>query len=193
MAARRSDEPKVPALLSDRETQEIAKSIWQLTEEVLELLRSRSTRAVSQEKKPQDLWLDELTETQSRMVVAVRQLCEDFPEGIGLKRLAEVTGVTSAAASVVVETLVRKRMLRRSRSKTDRRMIHIRLSPVTSHLFDISDSTLIDSFAAIKESLGGESLGEWRATLVTVTEALRSIVDGRAPSAVQTEGSAEQC
>lgn len=46
------------------DTDSIAKSIWQLTENMLELLRSRSTSAIHRQKRPDLLWLDDLTETQ---------------------------------------------------------------------------------------------------------------------------------
>ena len=135
---------------------EISKSIA-LTEDVLELLRSRARSAVHERMRPDLLWLDDLTETQGNTVIAVRQLCEESPEGVTLKKLAETMGVTPAAASVMVDLLVKKKMLKRTRSKSDRRAILIRLTPDTSNLFEISDQNLLETFMSLEDSLGPEN------------------------------------
>ena len=123
--------------------EQVSRSIWQLTEHVLELLRADSRHAVHADKRADLLWLDDLTETQSNTVIAVRQLCDVSPEGVTLKKLAETLGVTPAGASVMVDLLVKKKMLKRSKSKSDRRAILIRLTPDTANLFAISEQTLL--------------------------------------------------
>jgi DNA-binding MarR family transcriptional regulator len=154
----------------------MSKSIWQLTEEVLELLRSRSRSAVHSQKRPELLWLDDLTETQTNTVIAVRQLCETSPEGVTLKKLAETLGVTAAAASVMVDLLVKKKMLKRTKSKNDRRAVLIRLTPDTSHLFEISEQSLQETLASLQHSLGPEFLGDWQKILLTASAALHDAV-----------------
>lgn len=154
----------------------VAKSIWQLTEDVLELLRSRSTRAVHQQKKPDLLWLDDLTETQGNMVITVRRLCDVRPEGVTLRTLAETVGVTPAAASVMVDLLVKKKVLKRSKSKSDRRAILIRLTPDTAALFDISERTLRETFHILEAKLGREALLDWQGMLLRVASTLRELV-----------------
>ena len=64
-------------------------SILQLTEDVLELLRSRSSSAVHAQKTPELLWLDDLTVTQMNTVIVIKHLCDEYPEGVTLKKLAE--------------------------------------------------------------------------------------------------------
>jgi DNA-binding MarR family transcriptional regulator len=154
----------------------ISKSIWQLTEDVLELLRSRARSAVHKGMRPDLLWLDDLTETQGNTVIAIRQLCEESPEGVTLKKLAETMGVTAAAASVMVDLLVKKKMLKRTRSKSDRRAVVIRLTPETAGLFEISEQNLLQTFMSLQESLGPETLLDWQRILVTATAALRQVV-----------------
>ena len=151
----------------------ISRSIWQLTEDVLELLRSRSRTAVHKQKRTDLLWLDDLTETQSNTVIAIRQLCDESPEGVTLKKLAETMGVTPAAASVMVDLLVKKKMLKRTRSKNDRRAVLIRLTPDTSSHFDISEESLRQSVMILQESLGPEILCDWQRILVTAKATLR--------------------
>ncbi len=165
----------------------LSKSIWQLTEDVLELLRSQSRYAVHSQKKPDLLWLDDLTETQSNTVIAIRQLCEESPEGITLKKLAETMGVTPAAASVMVDLLVKKKMLKRTKSKSDRRAVLIRLMPETADLFEISERTLLETFLGLQESLGASLLLDWQRTLLTATAALREVVAKRAQADEEQE------
>jgi DNA-binding MarR family transcriptional regulator len=156
-----------------------SRTIWQLTEDVLELLRSRSRSAVHKQKRPDLLWLDELTETQANTVIAIRQLCEESPEGVTLKKLAETMGVTPAAASVMVDLLVKKKMLKRTKSKNDRRAILIRLTPETSGLFEISEQTLLETFQSLQDTLGPEFVSDWQRILVTASVALQQVVGGK--------------
>lgn len=177
-----------PDLVAQPAMEAISKSIWQLTEEVLELLRSRSRSAVHKQKRPDLLWLDELTETQGNTVIAIRQLCEESPEGITLKKLAETMGVTAAAASVMVDLLVKKKMLKRTKSKSDRRAVLIRLTPDTASLFDISEQNLMQIFMGLQDTLGPESLLDWQRILMTARAALRQVVGG---SALETDAEAQ--
>jgi DNA-binding MarR family transcriptional regulator len=168
----------------------ISKSIWQLTEDVLELLRSRSRSAVHKQGRPDLLWLDDLTETQGNTVIATRQLCEESPGGVTLKKLAETMGVTPAAASVMVDLLVKKKMLKRTKSKSDRRAVLIRLTPDTAGLFDISERNLLGTFVSLQDSLGSEFLRDWQRILVTATAALRQAVGGKTPTESEPSESA---
>jgi DNA-binding MarR family transcriptional regulator len=168
----------------------ISKSIWQLTEDVLELFRSRSRNAVHKYKRPELLWLDDLTETQSNTVIAVRQLCDETPEGIPLKKLAETMAVTPAAASVMVDLLVKKKMLKRTKSKSDRRAVLIRLTPDTAELFDVSEQTLLQTFTTLQNALGQQTMVDWQRILVAATTALRSAAGGKVTSASEAPESA---
>jgi DNA-binding MarR family transcriptional regulator len=153
--------------------EEVGESIVQLTEEVLELLRSQATHAVRRRKKRNELWLDDLTETQANTVIAIKHLSEENPQGTTLKRLAETIGVTPAAASVMVDLLLGKRMLERTRSEADRRAVVIRLTPETARLFKTSDQSLHKSFEGLAETLGPHVLREWQQILLTATDALK--------------------
>ncbi|MBN1321371.1 MAG: MarR family transcriptional regulator [Thermoleophilia bacterium] len=161
---------------------QISESIWRLTEEVLELLRTRATGEVQKQKKPDVLWVDDVTRAQGNTVIAIRQLCEATPEGVTLKKLAEAIEVTPAAASVMVELLVKKKMLKRTRSKSDRRSILIRLAPETSQLFEISEQTLGDSVMSLADALGPDLLRQWQKILATAAVALRQVVGTHAPA-----------
>jgi DNA-binding MarR family transcriptional regulator len=128
--------------------------------------------------RPGLLWLDDLTETQGNTVIAIRQLCEESPEGVTLKKLAETMGVTAAAASVMVDLLAKKKMLKRTRSKSDRRAVVIRLTTDTAGLFEISEQNLLQTFMSLEDSLGPEILLDWQRILMTATAALRQVVGG---------------
>ena len=153
--------------------EEVSESIVQLTEEVLELLRSQATHAVRRRKKRTELWLDDLTETQSNTVIAVKHLSEQSALGTTLKKLAETIGVTPAAASVMVDLLVSKRMLERTRSEADRRAVVIRLTPETARLFKTSDQSLRKSFEGLADTLGAQTLYDWQQILATAATALK--------------------
>ncbi len=156
--------------------EELSVSIWHLTEEILELLRTQASTEVQRQKRPDVLWIDDVTRTQANTVIAVKNLCEKQPEGVTLKKLSETIGVTPAAASVMVELLVKKRMLRRTRSKNDRRAILIRLHPETARLFDITDQSLQNTVMSLADSLGLDALRGWQTILADASSALKQVV-----------------
>lgn len=153
--------------------EEVCESIWKKTEEVLELLRSHSSSQIRAQKDPHVLWVDDVTRAQGNTVIAIKQLCDVYPEGVTLKKLAETIGVTPAAASVMVDLLVAKKMIKRTRSKNDRRAILIRLTPQTARLFEISDQSLSRAVMSVADTLGPEFLREWARILATVSTVLK--------------------
>jgi DNA-binding MarR family transcriptional regulator len=153
--------------------QQVCDSIWKLTEDVLELLRSRATSQVQARKRPDVLWVDDVTRAQGNTVIAIKQLCDTNPEGVSLKKLAETIGVTPAAASVMVDLLVAKKMIKRTRSKNDRRAILLRLTPQTAQLFEISTQSLGEAVMSLADEMGPDMLRDWQRILVTASAVLR--------------------
>lgn len=153
--------------------EDVCESIWKKTEEVLELLRSHATSQIQAQKDPHVLWIDDVTRAQGNTVIAIKQLCDIHPEGVTLKKLAETIGVTPAAASVMVDLLVAKKMIKRTRSKNDRRAILIRLTPQTARLFEISDQSLSGAVMSVADTLGPQFLRDWERVLVTASTVLK--------------------
>jgi len=69
-----------------------------------------------------------LTYNQLRMIQCVYVCGREDAPGLSLKFLAEKLGITPAAASEMVNTLVRKGVFTREENPTDRRAISIRIS-----------------------------------------------------------------
>ena len=143
---------------------------------MLELLRSLASSEIERQKGPNVLWVDDVSRAQGNTVIATKQLCDEHPEGISLKTLAETMGVTAAAASVMVDLLVSKNLLARSRSEDDRRAVLVRLTPEASRLFEISDRCLTTSVLSLTDSLGKELLKDWQRILVSASSALERTV-----------------
>lgn len=153
--------------------EEVCDSIWKLTEDVLELLRSHATSQVQAHKRPDVLWVDDVTRAQGNTVIAIKQLCDTHPEGVTLKKLSETIGVTPAAASVMVDLLVAKKMIKRTRSKNDRRAILLRLTPQTAQLFEISTRSLGEVVMSLADEVGTDMLRDWQRILETASAVLR--------------------
>ena len=68
-------------------------------------------------------------------------LNREFPEGVTLKVLAESLSITPAAASEMVDALVRKDMLRRDHNPQDRRAVAISLAPASRRKFQECEQT----------------------------------------------------
>ena len=82
-----------------------------------------------------------MTFNQLRMIKIVYQLNREFPDGVTLKVLAESLSITPAAASEMVDALVRKDMLRREHNPQDRRAVAITLAPASLKKFQECERT----------------------------------------------------
>ena len=183
-----SDSADVSSSVASTEVplEKVCESIWKTSEVVLELLRSHSTNEIHARKGPDALWVDDVTRAQGNTVIAIKQLCDVHPEGVGIKKLAETIGVTAAAASVMVDLLEAKKMVKRTRSKNDRRAIRVRLTPQTSQLFDIGDQSLTDAIMGVTDAVGPETLRDLQKNLLTVWDALRVSLAVETPSDSET-------
>ena len=85
--------------------------------------------------------LANMTFNQLRMIKIVYQLNREFPDGVTLKVLAESLSITPAAASEMVDALVRKDMLRREHNPQDRRAVAITLAPASLKKFQECERT----------------------------------------------------
>lgn len=73
--------------------------------------------------------LFQVTVSQLKMVRSVYELTSASENGVPLKVLARHLGTTAAAASEMVDVLVRKKILERKQDPADRRQVQIRLIP----------------------------------------------------------------
>ena len=71
----------------------------------------------------------QITVSQLKMVRKVYEMTGLSGDGITLKNLAKQLGTTAAAASEMVDVLVRKKILERQQDPSDRRQVQIRLVP----------------------------------------------------------------
>ncbi len=169
-----SDSADVSSSVASTEVplEKVCESIWKTSEVVLELLRSHSTNEIHARKGPDALWVDDVTRAQGNTVIAIKQLCDVHPEGVGIKKLAETIGVTAAAASVMVDLLEAKKMVKRTRSKNDRRALLVRLTPQTTDLFAICEESLGSAVMSVGDTLGPQILRDWEKILTTVSAVL---------------------
>ena len=101
-----------------------------------------------------------LTFNQLRMIHRVYTWQEEHGEqGISLKALAVRLGITSAAASEMVDTLVRKSVLKRSVDAADRRAISIVVSDELKNHFKARENEYRESCAEFLDSLSEEERG----------------------------------
>lgn len=106
------------------------------------------------------LWTG-LTFNQLRMIKNVCTLTRDNPEGITLKLLAETLQITPAAASEMVDALVRKNMLRREHNQQDRRAIAIKLSEPCQERFSKYDQHFFQLTEDFCKTLPAEDVGKF--------------------------------
>ncbi len=107
------------------ESEEIATRFWKTTFALTDLMRDLSCDSIVTEKR--DNW--NLTIQQMRLLrVVYVKTSSVSPEGVMLKTIAETLNVTSAAVCGMVENMVQRGLLTRTRSATNRRSVNITLS-----------------------------------------------------------------
>lgn len=81
---------------------------------------------------------------------------------INIKDLANLLGVTSSAATQIVDGLVKKELLLRKRNKEDRRILNIELSGKAINKFDSIKSARFDTLSALFNVLDDDELQDYR-------------------------------
>ncbi|MCW5213125.1 MarR family transcriptional regulator, partial [Desulfobulbus sp. TB] len=94
-------------------------------------------------------------------------------EELTLSRLAELLKVSPPSVSVMVERLVERKMLIRTRSSRDRRKVIISLSPESEQRIEKMEEQMLASFIEVVEELGPETAQKWGEVLERVEEVLR--------------------
>lgn len=97
-----------------------------------------------------------MTFNQLRMIKIVYILNREYPEGVTLKVLAESLSITPAAASEMVDALVRKGMLKRDHNPQDRRAVAISLAPMSRKKFQECEQTFDRLATGFFETLSEE-------------------------------------
>ncbi len=74
-------------------------------------------------------------------------------EGVGIKKIAEVLGVSSSAATQLVDELERNKFVTRKTSKEDKRVLHISLSKKAQTELQRMTQVRVEAFAKFFEAL----------------------------------------
>lgn len=106
-----------------------------------------------------------LTFNQLRMIKHVYLLTRDCPDGVTLKVLAEALKITPAAASEMVDSLVRKSVLCREHNLNDRRAVAITLAESCRQRFRESEKRFDEMTMDFLDSLSAESRKEFIAVV----------------------------
>ncbi|WP_446008260.1 MarR family winged helix-turn-helix transcriptional regulator [Candidatus Electrothrix sp.] len=110
----------------------------------------------------------DLSIAQMNLLMTVRS-----SDDLTLSRLAELLKVSPPSVSVMVERLVERKMLIRTRSSRDRRKVIISLSPESEERIDKMEEQMLASFIELVEELGPETARKWGEVLERVEEVLR--------------------
>jgi DNA-binding MarR family transcriptional regulator len=81
---------------------------------------------------------------------------------INIKDLANLLGITSSAATQIVDGLVKKELLIRKRNKEDRRILNIELSEKAINKFDSIKSASFNTLSALFDVLDDKELQDYR-------------------------------
>lgn len=151
----------------------IAENIRESNEYITNCLSSLVRKEIAGEDS--SLLLDSLSTKQFIMVKAVKELAAMHPDGSSLKELARRLGITEPSASVMVTALVRKGILKRLPSDSDRRGVNIQLTPTVVDHFAALDQALCRRIMSIADVCSEELLLQWRDLLQQLRLALASL------------------
>ena len=94
-----------------------------------------------------------LTLKQKDVLILVRRLHDEHPDGISLKILAEQLKLAPATVSELVDNLVKQNYLTRERSLKDRRAICIKLSTNALKMCTLSENSFSKTFEELLSEL----------------------------------------
>ncbi|MBR2373519.1 MAG: MarR family transcriptional regulator [Lentisphaeria bacterium] len=123
--------------------------------------------------------LYQITLSQLKMVRTVYVLTRDSGEGIPLKEVSRKLGTTAAAASEMVDVLVRKNILERNQDPADRRQVQIRLVPELHGHFCRIEENFTDFTAEFLNTLPSGKRMDFIATLFEFAEFVNASIPER--------------
>lgn len=94
-------------------------------------------------------------------------------EGLSVKELAGMLGVSPPSASAMVERLVELGAVRREQSKYDRREVAIFVSPEGRATLEVVERTMLEGILHVMERLGRDYTTMW----CRVYERIRAVMD----------------
>ena len=141
------------------EAQNMAWRIWIKQETVSRLIRTM----VDEEVKARSgvVLAAKLPGRQHDMLITVRRLCQECPEGTPLKDLARHMSITPPTASIMVESLVKQGFLERLSSREDRRVKLIRLTPKAESIYHTGDVAVVNKILELAASFDSSFFGQW--------------------------------
>lgn len=118
----------------------------------------------------------QVTVSQLKMVRTVFELTSLSGTGVALKNVAQTLGTTAAAASEMVDVLVRKKILERKQDPDDRRQVRIQLvDELYEHFKGIEKS-----FTELTEEFAAQLTPEEQNMFRSCTAKFKEFVDSRA-------------
>jgi DNA-binding MarR family transcriptional regulator len=154
-------------------TKKIANNIWEYSNYINNCLLSLARKGIN--NKNGCLFMDSLSHKQGIMLLAVKELNAINPNGSSLKELARHLGITEPSASVMVNTLVKKGVLRRLTSDSDRREVKIKLTETVGEFFFNMDQAIYRQIMNIADIYGEELLLKWQDLLQQLRVALDAL------------------
>ena len=112
------------------------------------------------------------TLSQMRTIRVLYALTREMPDGVQLKVLAERLGVTPAAASEMVDMLVRKGALLRHSDPTDRRAVLLQVGDTLLERFDKCEKKILQLTRNFLNTLSAEEV----ATVLEVSKKFSAFV-----------------
>jgi len=123
--------------------------------------------------------LFQVTVSQLKMVRNVYELTRVSENGVPLKLLARNLGTTAAAASEMVDVLVRKKILERKQDPADRRQVQIRLIPeLHAHFvqveerFTVCTEAFLQTLSPAEQQCYRECTAKFRSFIFSYSETL---------------------
>lgn len=153
--------------MKQNEMKSLAKYIFDTGRIIQEnVLRIQSCCLAEMGKK---VGFDELSLAQLHAVKTARREGE-----VTITRLAELLGVSAPSASAMVDRLVEKKILRRERSKKDRRKVVVRVSPEAVNDLEKIEKAILKKFEEIVLKIGSETARKWCEALEKVKEVIEA-------------------
>jgi DNA-binding MarR family transcriptional regulator len=154
------------AMMTEQEILDSARNIFMTGRMIHDEVQRITTAACISEGESK---LGELSAPQMNMIMMIR-----VREKVSVKDLASLLGVSPPSVSIMVDRLVEKGLLTRSRCETDRRRVVIQVSSEAIEDITVVEKKVLDAFVKIVEALGPETTRKW----CEVLQKIKTILNG---------------
>lgn len=150
---------------SKKNSSAIARFVFEKGRKVHQEIDRMISQVITQENRE----IMNLTIAQMEVIMTVHK-----EVSISVTELSKILNVSAPSVSTMVERLVEKDILTRTRDRKDRRKVFIAVTAETSRVIEIIEKAILEMFEELIQKIGSETSDMWCKVLIALESALEN-------------------